>query len=97
MNNKLIELIQTANREIEQVAREIYYAMSYLPHNHPARVNLNQALKILGISSPRDVELSYSILSRNIPRIAEIFGIHEYCKNNGCHLNEDEKSNWTQK
>jgi len=50
--------------DIEQVAREIYYAMTYLPDSSPARANLNQALILLGIKNPKQIGLSDSVLTR---------------------------------
>jgi len=61
----VIALKQTVN-EIEQVAREIYYALSFLEETHPSRANLVAALRIIGVNKPADVGLSNSVLYRNV-------------------------------
>lgn len=50
--------LQTATDEIKQAAREIYYSLTYLELDHPARANLTLALGCLGVSRPKDVGLS---------------------------------------
>jgi hypothetical protein len=62
---EIIKKLQEAQADIEQVVREIYYALSYLEDSNPARANLKQALNLLGIKSPREVGLGNSILTRN--------------------------------
>jgi hypothetical protein len=62
---KVIDLLDSAKREVEDAGREIYYAMSNLPSNHIARVNLRAALRALGIDKPTDVGLSNSVLTRH--------------------------------
>lgn len=44
--------------DVENCARNIYYAMSYLPNDSKARANLQVALDMLGVKSPQDVGLS---------------------------------------
>ena len=58
----MIKKLEEQARELEQVAREIYYAQSFLPLGHPARANLKAALRILGVVNPHDVGLSISVL-----------------------------------
>lgn len=59
-----IAALDLIKMEIEQAGREIYYAMTFLDNNHPARTNLKQALKSLGIQKPGQVGLSDSVLTR---------------------------------
>ena len=65
----ILQSVTTARHELEQVGREIYYAISHLPERHPARANLNMALRHLGIDKPSDVGLSSSILRRKAERV----------------------------
>lgn len=58
IENILTEVIN----DTKQVGREIYYAMSFLDNTHPSRANLTQALKLLGINGPQDVDLSDRVL-----------------------------------
>ena len=66
MNESLRSLItqrlEATIQDVEQVAREIYYAMSFLEYSHPARANLNQALQLIGVRTPEDVGLSNQVL-----------------------------------
>lgn len=65
--NKLpltIELLNKIENNIENAGRNIYYAMSFLENNSPARANLEIALDELGIKSPREVGLSNSVLEK---------------------------------
>lgn len=58
-------LHQTLNQVIVQTqdaGREIYYAISLLESNNPARANLILALEHLGIRGPAEVGLSDSVL-----------------------------------
>ena len=50
--------------DTEQSAREIYYAMRFIPENSPAIANLNRALELLGISNPKQIGLSKSVLEK---------------------------------
>ncbi len=52
----------TLIRKMNECAREIFYAMSFLENDHPARANLLQALKSLGVDKPALVGLSDSVL-----------------------------------
>jgi hypothetical protein len=65
MQPQITTLLRQVMDEAEQAGREIYYAMSFLDYTHPARANLKQALKCLGVNKPEDVGLSSSVLSRN--------------------------------
>jgi len=60
-----MKVINELHNNLEQAAREIYYAMTFLNPSNPARANLNLALKCLQVSGPEDVGLSKSILTRN--------------------------------
>jgi hypothetical protein len=62
MNFRTIEMLEMAKSNSEQVAREIYYAMSFLDYTHPARANLKVALSYLGAETPDIVGLSNSVL-----------------------------------
>lgn len=59
---KISKALQSIASETEQAAREIYYAMSFLPVGHPARANLNLALDSLGVFNPEQVGLSRQVL-----------------------------------
>lgn len=50
----------------EQVAREIYYAMSQIPDNNTGMANLKIALRLLGVNEPKDVGLSNSVLVKKL-------------------------------
>lgn len=68
MKYKLITELKTASEVVEQIAKEIYYAMSFLPIGHPSRANLNLALDEMGITNPEQVGLSRAVLVyREIP------------------------------
>lgn len=56
-----IQLSDVIN-QLEQAAREIYYAATFLESGHPARANLKLALEALGVTKPSDVGLSDSVL-----------------------------------
>lgn len=62
---QILKKLAEIKNDSEQVAREIYYAISQLPVNHPAEANLKQALMLLGANKPEDVNLSSNALSRN--------------------------------
>ena len=64
MDYNLIYRLRKAIEETENAGREIYYAMSFIDSNSPAIANLKQALKNLGISTPRDIGLSNSVLTK---------------------------------
>lgn len=65
----LSDILIAVGNQIEQGARNIYYGMSFLPEDHPARANLKLALEELGINRPKDVGLSDSVLKgRNVPQ-----------------------------
>jgi len=54
--------------DLEQVGREIYYALAQIKEKNPAEPaisNLNLALKLLGISRPEDVGLSSSLFKKD--------------------------------
>ena len=53
----MLKAVRQLESNLEQVAREIYYAMSLVGPQE----NLLQALKLLGVVSPRDVGLSESV------------------------------------
>lgn len=55
--------------QTQDAGREIYYAISFLEPDNPARTNLELALKHLGVRSPTEVGLSDSVL-RGINRKA---------------------------
>lgn len=62
--SKINQQMQHISEKLNQVAREIYYAKSLIDSNHPAQANLNLALQCLGISSPKEVGLSNSVLEK---------------------------------
>jgi len=49
---------------IEDVAREIYYALTYMSPDNPGRANLEHALRRLGVANPEDVGLSNSLVHK---------------------------------
>ena len=51
--------------DIEQAAREIYYAIKLYEQNENGRINLEIALKLLGVGSPKDVGLSDRVLDKD--------------------------------
>ncbi len=57
LSNINVKLTSVMN-DIEQAAREIYYAMTFIPYNSSARVHLKLTLKYLGVERPADVGLS---------------------------------------
>jgi hypothetical protein len=66
MNTKLalLTMLDEIGEDCKQAAREIFYAMSFIELNNPARANLQQALKHLGVHEPKDVGLSNSVLRK---------------------------------
>jgi hypothetical protein len=64
MDMRGIPAMRNCLRDLDQVAREIYYALSFLPESHAARANLQLALRNLGVTGPEDVGLSRSVLKR---------------------------------
>jgi hypothetical protein len=60
--------LEIIKQEVEQAGREIFYAISFLPVNHPSRANLESALKYIGVLNPKQVGLSDSVLTRNNPK-----------------------------
>lgn len=61
----VVSKLNQAIEDLEQTGREIYYAISFLELDNPARANLIQALRLLGIHKPADVGLSDSVLNKN--------------------------------
>lgn len=59
----ITELIK-AMEDTEQVAREIYYALSLMGKNSPGAANLFVALKLIGAENPESVGLSKNVLNR---------------------------------
>lgn len=58
MDESIEELLNKILNETQGAAKEIYYAISLLPINHPAEANLVNALTHLGITHPKEVGLS---------------------------------------
>lgn len=66
MNSELLQKVKEIQHHIEQAAREIYYAKNLITNGDfaAAQYNLDAALKQLGVTSPKDVYLSNSVLDR---------------------------------
>ena len=62
MNDPIGRRLDMLKWDVEQAAREIYYAMSFMRPSHPSRANLQSALRVLGVSGPHDVGLNNSVL-----------------------------------
>lgn len=65
-SNDAIFKAESLQLDLEQVAREIYYAMAQ-ENLDAARANLEMALQILGVRGPRDIGLSESVMTRWSP------------------------------
>ena len=61
--------LKQATADVEDAARNIYYALSFLGPNHRARSNLELALTLLGIKEPEDVGLSDSVLRTHMVEV----------------------------
>lgn len=50
--------------DVEQAAREMFYALSQLEDSHPATANIKMALRILKLENPEHLGLSRSVLKK---------------------------------